>query len=216
MWKRVLDIFGALVGMILLLPIFLLIILVIKIVSPGPVFFKQVRLGYSGKPFLIYKFRTMHVNADTAVHKRRLSDLITREQPMTKLDLADDPRIIPFGKHIRSMGIDELPQLINVLQGDMSLVGPRPCLPYEAEQYLLWQTGRFDAVPGITGLWQVSGKNRVTFKDMIRMDIMYARKRTFWLDIKIIVKTFPAVYNQINESFNSKDKYDRRSQWKRS
>ena len=116
---------------------------------------------------------------------------------MEKLDSGRDARIIPFGGILRRTCIDELPQLLNVLQGDMTLVGPRPCLPYEAEEYLSWHSRRFDSVPGLTGLWQVSGKNRTTFKEMIRFDIAYSRTISPWVDIKIIAKTLPAICTQV-------------------
>ncbi|NIT60128.1 MAG: sugar transferase [Aliifodinibius sp.] len=200
-WKRVMDIVGSLLGLTLLAPLLLLIAIVIKVVSPGPVFYMQTRIGYLGKAFTLWKFRTMKLDADSLEHQQHLSNLINFEQPMTKLDVNDDPRIIPLGNLLRLSGLDELPQLINVLRGEMSLVGPRPCLPYEAREYRLWQTRRFDAVPGITGLWQVSGKNRTTFKEMMRLDITYARRRSFWLDIKIMLRTIPAIIDQINDGF---------------
>jgi lipopolysaccharide/colanic/teichoic acid biosynthesis glycosyltransferase len=196
-WKRAIDIAGTLLALILLMPLFLLVALLIKIVSPGPIFFRQERVGYLGKVFTIWKFRTMHVDADSAVHQQYLSELIKNEKEMTKLDEGTDDRIIPFGKILRATGIDELPQLINVLLGDMSLVGPRPCLPYEAREYHPWQTRRFDSIPGLTGLWQVSGKNRTTFKEMMRLDIAYSKKRTLLLDVKIFLKTIPAIVEQV-------------------
>ncbi len=134
--------------------------------------------------------------------------LMTTNKPMTKLDVTSDPRIIPFGNLIRRCCLDELPQLINVLRGEMSLVGPRPCVPYEAEQYGPWERGRFDAVPGMTGLWQVSGKNKTTFNEMIRLDIAYARRRSFWLDIKILLRTMPAIYVEVAESLSRRRKHD--------
>jgi len=191
-WKRTLDVVGALLGLVFLSPLFLIIAVLIKVVSSGPAFFKQERVGYLGKPFTLWKFRTMRVDADTLLHKKHLSKLIRSDQPMVKLDADHDPRIIPMGRFLRAYCLDEFPQLINVLRGEMSLVGPRPCLSYELENYLLWHTGRFDTVPGITGLWQVSGRNGSTFKGMIRFDITYARHRSFWLDIKILLKTIPA------------------------
>ena len=198
-WKRLVDFFGALLFMILLSPLFLLIALFIKFVSPGPVFYRQERIGYLGRPFTFWKFRTMHVNNDATGHKRYLSHLIEGDAPMEKLDDGRDPRIIPFGKFLRHSCLDELPQLINVFRGDMSLVGPRPCLPYEAEKYLQWHTRRFDTVPGMTGLWQVSGKNRLTFKEMIRLDIRYSRKMSPGLDAKILLLTWPAILGMVSE-----------------
>jgi lipopolysaccharide/colanic/teichoic acid biosynthesis glycosyltransferase len=197
LWKRAIDIVGTLMALILLMPLFLLVALLIKVVSPGPILFRQERIGYMGRLFTIRKFRTMHANADTTVHQQYLRELINDEKEMTKLDNGKDDRIIPFGKILRATGIDELPQLINVLLGDMSLVGPRPCLPYEASEYHSWQTRRFDAVPGLTGLWQVSGKNRTTFKEMMRLDIAYTKKRALLLDAKIFLMTIPAIIDQV-------------------
>jgi lipopolysaccharide/colanic/teichoic acid biosynthesis glycosyltransferase len=203
-WKRAMDIVGALSGLFLLSPLLLLVAVLIKIVSPGPVIFSQVRVGYLGKPFRLLKFRTMKLDADTSAHQQLLSNLINSDQPVTKLDMNNDPRIIPFGNILRVLGLDELPQLFNVLHGDMSLIGPRPCLPYEPQQYLLWQTRRFDAIPGLTGLWQVSGKNRTTYKEMVCLDITYARKTSFWLDVKILLKTLPAIMVQFGDFLSVK------------
>jgi len=199
LWKRAIDIAGSLVALLLLSPLLLLVALLIKIVSPGPVLFRQKRVGYLGRVFTLWKFRTMHVNADTTLHQNYLRELIRNEKEMTKLDHGRDPRIIPLGNLLRATGIDELPQLINILLGDMSLVGPRPCLPYEAYEYHPWQMRRFDAVPGLTGLWQVSGKNRTTFAEMMRLDIGYARKRAFLLDVMIVLKTIPAIVVQVTD-----------------
>ena len=123
---------------------------------------------------------------------------------MVKMDATGDSRIIPLGKLLRSSGLDELPQLINVLKGEMSLVGPRPCLPYEAEKYLPWQQERFNAAPGLTGLWQVSGKNRTTFTRMMQLDIEYAQNKSLWLDLKIIFKTIPALLVQMSDMLLNK------------
>jgi lipopolysaccharide/colanic/teichoic acid biosynthesis glycosyltransferase len=196
-WKRMLDILGALAGLILLSPLFLFLTIFIKVVSPGPVFFKQKRVGYMGKPFTLWKFRTMKADNDTATHQQHVRNLIQGGDPMKKLDEKRDPRIIPLGRVLRRSCVDELPQLINVLRGEMSLVGPRPCLPYEAREYHLWQKRRFDTVPGMTGLWQVSGKNRTTFKEMIRLDIAYVMRRSPWLDVRIILKTIPVIFLEI-------------------
>jgi lipopolysaccharide/colanic/teichoic acid biosynthesis glycosyltransferase len=206
---------GASAGLIIFAPIFMIMALIIKIASSGPIFFKQERIGYGCKKFTLLKFRTMKVNADECTHKWHLSDLINgcngaedSGKPMIKLD-ERDPQIIPFGKFLRSMYLDELPQLINVLLGDMSLVGPRPPIPYEVEQYLRWHRGRFDIVPGMTGLWQVSGKNRLTFKEMIRLDIRYSRRISIWWDLKILFKTPLAIiqelkFNREQARFNRK------------
>jgi lipopolysaccharide/colanic/teichoic acid biosynthesis glycosyltransferase len=184
----------------LLLPLAMLIGMLIRIVSAGPILFKQERIGYLGERFLCYKFRTMFVNSDVTVHQGHLNQLMNSDVPMMKMDSHGDPRIIPFGRLLRASGLDELPQLINVLRGEMSLVGPRPCVSYEYEKYLPWQRERFNTVPGLTGLWQVSGKNRTTFTEMIQLDIKYARSKTIWLDLKIIFMTVPALMIQMWET----------------
>jgi lipopolysaccharide/colanic/teichoic acid biosynthesis glycosyltransferase len=199
-WKRILDISVILLALPLLLPLLIFVTVLIRTVSTGPVLFQQERVGYLGRRFMCFKFRTMFVGADTAVHQGHLRDLMDSNAPMTKMDSEGDPRIIPFGVLLRSSGLDELPQLINVLRGEMSLVGPRPCLPYEYERYLPWQRERFAALPGLTGLWQVSGKNRTTFVEMIQLDIKYARAKSFWFDLKIMVRTIPALISQIWET----------------
>jgi lipopolysaccharide/colanic/teichoic acid biosynthesis glycosyltransferase len=168
--------------------------------SRGPVFFRQRRVGYKGREFGCYKFRTMHVNAETASHRDHFCQLMDSEVPMTKLDARNDPRLIRLGALLRATGLDELPQLINVVRGEMSLVGPRPCIAYEYERYQPWQRRRFDAVPGLTGLWQVSGKNRTTFNEMIRFDIEYSERASLWLDLQIILRTLPALGQQCLES----------------
>lgn len=200
LWKDILDVVIALVALILLSPLFLLIGIYIKIADPGPVFFRQGRIGFRGKKFECWKFRTMKVNNDAAAHEEYLKSLIKGgDQAMVKLDARKDPRIIPLGWILRQSGLDELPQLVNVLRGDMSLVGPRPCLPYEAKEYDQWHSERFDTAPGLTGLWQVSGKNRTTFKDMMRFDIRYSRSMSFWMELQILFKTFPAIAQQIRD-----------------
>ena len=145
---------------------------------------------------MLFKFRTMHTNAATDSHRQHLQNLIKSERPMIKLDAQRDPRLVPLGSLLRASGLDELPQLLNVLRGDMSLVGPRPCIPYEYEMYEPWHHQRLDAVPGLTGLWQVSGKNRTTFEQMVRLDIDYAKRKSLWLDLKIILMTLPALWGQ--------------------
>lgn len=204
-WKRTLDIAVSILLLICLFPFFLLIAILIQLVSPGPVFFTQPRVGYMGNLFTCWKFRTMRIGADHAVHQRYLASLIHSDTPMTKLDSRDDPRIIPLGNLLRQTGLDELPQLFNVIRGDMSLIGPRPCLPYEARQYSVWQAARFDTLPGVTGLWQVSGKNRTTFKDMMRFDLRYVRNMSFKMDVKIFLKTLPAIIGQVRD-FSAKPK----------
>jgi lipopolysaccharide/colanic/teichoic acid biosynthesis glycosyltransferase len=196
-WKRALDVAAILMALPLLLPLAVVIGLLIRLVSTGPILFKQERVGYRGSRFMCLKFRTMFCGAETVTHQGHLQQLMHSNVPMTKMDAKGDSRIIPFGKLLRSSGLDELPQLLNVLKGEMSLVGPRPCLPYEAAKYLPWQLERFNAAPGLTGLWQVSGKNRTTFTRMIQLDIEYARTKNLFLDLKIIVKTIPALLVQM-------------------
>lgn len=196
LWKRVLDVSLIVVCVPILVVVGALIALVVRVGSNGPVIFRQQRVGHKGALFTCYKFRTMHIGAEINSHRGHTALLIKSETPMTKLDAGNDPRVIPFGKIIRATGLDELPQLINVLKGEMSLVGPRPCIPYEYEMYETWQKRRFDAVPGLTGLWQVSGKNRTTFNQMINMDIEYSETSNLWLDVKIISKTIPALMVQ--------------------
>jgi lipopolysaccharide/colanic/teichoic acid biosynthesis glycosyltransferase len=199
-WKRVLDVSCIVLTLPLWLPIFLLIALWIKIASPGPIFFRQERIGYLGKPFTILKFRTMKVNVETRVHERHLEQLIQSNVPMTKLDSSGDPRIIAGGRILRATGLDEAAQLINVLRGEMSLVGPRPCTRYEFERYQPWQKQRVNALPGLTGYWQVNGKNRTTFNEMVNLDIYYTKNLSLWLDLKIFARTLPAIIVQVIES----------------
>jgi lipopolysaccharide/colanic/teichoic acid biosynthesis glycosyltransferase len=199
-WKRALDfaIILALLPGIVLLGGF--IALLIKLGSRGPVLFCQRRVGYRGREFTCLKFRTMRHNADTGFHQKHTQNLIQTQAPMVKLDATHDPRLIPFGTALRATGLDELPQLINVLRGEMSIVGPRPCVPYEAELFEPWHRRRFNAVPGLTGLWQVSGKNRTTFNQMVQLDIEYSERMSLGLDLKIILKTLPALWAQCQDT----------------
>jgi lipopolysaccharide/colanic/teichoic acid biosynthesis glycosyltransferase len=199
-WKRALDLTCMILALPLWLPVFALIALWVKLVSPGPIFFRQERIGFRGSRFLLLKFRTMKVNVETKSHEKHLEQLINGNAPMTKLDLAGDPRIIAGGRILRALGLDELPQLFNVFQGDMSLVGPRPCTPYEFDRYQDWQKERINALPGLTGYWQVNGKNKTTFTKMIEMDIWYTRNLSFWLDLWIMLRTAPALIMQLLES----------------
>jgi lipopolysaccharide/colanic/teichoic acid biosynthesis glycosyltransferase len=196
LWKRGLDVAIILMTAPITLLVGAVVALIIKFGSPGPVIFKQERVGYKGKRFICFKFRTMHVGAETGSHQGHTAQLIKSSVPMTKLDSIKDNRIIPFGSILRATGLDELPQLINVLRGEMSVVGPRPCVGYEFEMYEEWQKRRFDALPGLTGLWQVSGKNRTTFNQMINLDIEYSERANLWLDLRIIFKTVPALVIQ--------------------
>ena len=196
-WKRGLDLLLILLALPLLLPLAAVIALGIRLASPGPVLFQQERIGYLEKRFTCLKFRTMFTDAKNLSHEGHLQQLIHSNLPMQKLDVAGDARITPYGRLLRVTGLDELPQLINILKGEMSLVGPRPCLPYESAKYLPWQKERFNVLPGLTGLWQVSGKNRTTFIKMIQLDITYARQKNLGLDILIILKTIPALIVQM-------------------
>ena len=200
-WKRALDILLASTALVVLSPLMLAVAIFIKIVSPGPVLFRQERVGFLRRHFQCLKFRTMHMNADTQAHNKHFNTLMQTDTPMKKLDVQKDPRVIPFGRLLRASGIDELPQLVNVLRGEMSFIGPRPCIQYEFDNYKLWQKRRCDARPGLTGLWQVSGKSRTTFNQMMRLDISYSRDESFWKDIKIILRTFPAVVREIGDTF---------------
>jgi exopolysaccharide production protein ExoY len=198
--KRTLDIILILLAFPFLIPLSLVVGLLIRSVSAGPVLFRQERIGYLGARFMCFKFRTMFVDADTTTHQGHLQHLMKSNAPMMKMDSKGDPRIIPLGLFLRTSGLDELPQLLNVLRGEMSLVGPRPCLPYEYERYLPWQKERFGTLPGLTGLWQVSGKNKTTFLEMIQLDIKYAKNKSLWLDLKIILMTVPALIIQMLET----------------
>jgi lipopolysaccharide/colanic/teichoic acid biosynthesis glycosyltransferase len=208
-WKRFLDVAFVLLSLPLVLPVMLLVMALIKHRSTGPVLFKQERIGFHGKRFYCYKFRTMHISAESNSHESYLKHLMESDVPMAKLDSQADPRVIPGGLILRSSGMDELPQLINVLRGEMSLVGPRPCLPYEYANYLPGQKERFNAAPGLTGLWQVSGKNHTTFAEMIRLDIDYTRRQSLLFDLKIMLKTFPVLINQIRETEKRKQRPSR-------
>lgn len=199
--KRTSDIVMASLMFIIALPLWALIALAIKVDSRGPILFGQERVGMDGRVFLCYKFRTMIANADESVHREAYKLNIEGdvranagdgEQPVFG-KVKDDPRITRVGKYLRRTSLDELPQLLNVLKGDMSVVGPRPPIPYEVESYELWHRKRLDVKPGITGLWQVSGRNRLTFEEMVQIDLYYVKNWSLLLDIKIILLTLPAM-----------------------
>lgn len=202
-WKRTIDIVGAMAGLLLASPIMALTAAFIKLVSPGPVMYRQSRVGIGRREFVFFKFRTMHVATTDSSHADYVRQLIAGNQTMEKLD-EKDPRIIRGGSVIRKTCIDELPQLYNILRGDMSLVGPRPCIPYEADEYLRWHAERFSVLPGLTGLWQVSGKNRLTFEQMIRLDITYQNRMSPWLDLWIILLTIPTVLGLVLDAVHRK------------
>ncbi|WP_458463345.1 sugar transferase [Paenibacillus sp.] len=185
--KRMLDLLGSFIGLIILCPLFAVIGLLIKIEAPqGSVFFRQVRVGQDGKEFHMYKFRSMVANAEDL-----LEQLIDQNEVNGNMfKMKNDPRITRIGKFIRKTSLDELPQLWNVFRGEMSLVGPRPALPREVENYTSYDRQRLQMIPGCTGLWQVSGRNSVGFEEMVELDLTYARERSMMVDIKIIFRTF--------------------------
>ena len=199
-WKRVFDVVCITATLPIWLPLLLVVMVWIKTVSPGPIFYRQHRVGYRGRRFKIFKFRTMHANADTRTHEQYFAYLMNSNRPMTKLDAMDDNRLIRGGRVLRASGLDELPQLFNVLRGEMSLVGPRPCLPNEFMRYTPAQRRRTNALPGLTGYWQVNGKNKTTFSEMIAMDIFYSEHMSVALDLGIIAKTIPALVIETLES----------------
>jgi len=188
-WKRVSDIIGAIIGLIIFSPIILIIAIGIKITSEGPVIFKQKRAGLGGRPFTFYKFRSMVVDAEAK--KKNLMEFNERTGPVFKMK--EDPRVIPIGKIIRKCSLDELPQFYNVLKGDMSLVGPRPPTLDEVSKYEGWQNERLEIKPGITCLWQVFARHKSNFDEWVRLDIKYAQTCCKLLDLKILLLTFPAV-----------------------
>lgn len=200
--KRAMDIVGSMLALILCAPIFLIIAIAIKISSKGPVFFKQQRVGHSGQCFTFLKFRSMQIDNDPTVHREYVRKLIAgqamREPSNGNGDgvykLTNDKRVTVVGRFLRRTSLDELPQLLNVLRGDMSLVGPRPAIPYEVASYETWHRRRvLEVKPGITGLWQVNGRNRIKFDEMVRLDLQYAKSWSPWLDIKILMRTPRAV-----------------------
>jgi lipopolysaccharide/colanic/teichoic acid biosynthesis glycosyltransferase len=197
--KRCLDVVGSLAAVLLLAPVMALIAAAIKLTSPGPVFFRQVRLGQAGRGFTFLKFRSMHAKSDHAVHeeyiKSFIADKVDNSGDSKVFKMQSDSRVTRVGRFIRRTSLDEIPQFFNVLAGHMSLVGPRPPLPYEFANYKVWHRRRLLAVkPGITGIWQVEGRSRVKFDDMVRMDIAYARNWSLWNDIRILLKTPAAVF----------------------
>jgi lipopolysaccharide/colanic/teichoic acid biosynthesis glycosyltransferase len=198
--KRTLDFCGSLALLLFLAPVLLVVAALVKLTSPGPVLFRQVRVGQLAKPFTMLKFRTMHVNNDSAIHQKFVADFIKSganepsEGGEKFFKIKNDPRLTAIGAFLRKTSIDELPQLLNVLLGDMSLVGPRPPLHYELEQYRAWHWRRvLEAKPGVTGLWQVVGRSRTTFDEMVRLDLRYVRTRNLWTDIRILLATPRAV-----------------------
>ena len=200
--KRMMDIIGSALALVISAPLFLVIALAIKASSKGPIFFRQQRVGHYGKYFTCLKFRSMYVDNDPHIHEDYVKRLIAGEAPRhpskgngdAVYKLTKDDRVTRVGAFLRKTSLDEVPQFINVLKGEMSLVGPRPPLAYEVESYGLWHRRRLlEAKPGITGLWQVNGRNRIAFDDMVRLDLTYARTWSPWLDLKILLRTPLAV-----------------------
>jgi lipopolysaccharide/colanic/teichoic acid biosynthesis glycosyltransferase len=203
--KRVMDVAGSAMALAVFSPLFLLIAAVIKLTSPGPVFFRQNRVGQHGVSFVFLKFRSMHVNNDPTAHKEYVRQLIAGQadrKPATGnsngvYKMTNDPRITKIGAFLRRTSLDEVPQFINVLKGEMSLVGPRPPIAYEVEAYDIWHRRRvLEAKPGITGLWQVHGRSRVTFDEMVRLDLHYAKTWSPWMDVKILFRTPGAMFGE--------------------
>lgn len=199
MVKRVQDFFMALVAIVLLMPVWLIIALIIRLTSEGPVIYKQTQaIGRYGKPFTMYKFRTMYSDRGDLIHREAVARFMQGEALGSKVSngkkvpvykLTNDPRVTPIGSLLRKTGLDEAPQFINVLKGDISLVGPRPALKYEFDSFTDRQKERFLVLPGITGLYQVTARSQVPFDEAIEIDLDYVRRRSFWLDLKIMIKT---------------------------
>lgn len=190
--KRSIDILGSLIGITLFSPVMLFAAIAIKLFDKGPIFFKQKRVGLGGQLFNVLKFRTMKVNNDTSAHKEFAKNFINGDHSSNngEFKIKQDPRITPIGNFLRKTSLDELPQFFNVFMGTMSLVGPRPAVPYEVAEYNSWHKRRvFEVKPGITGVWQINGRSRTTFDEMVRMDIQYINSKSFIQDIMLILKT---------------------------
>ncbi len=198
--KRSMDIIGSLCGLIILFPVFLFVPLLIRLTSEGPVFFRQERIGRFGRKFTFLKFRSMYVNNDDTIHRKYIQNLIAGNVDgchgsNAVYKIQNDPRVTGIGRFLRKTSLDEVPQFLNVLKGDMSLVGPRPAIPYEFENYDIWHRHRLLQVkPGITGLWQVKGRSSTTFDEMVRLDLKYIRDWSLWLDLKLLILTPFAVF----------------------
>jgi lipopolysaccharide/colanic/teichoic acid biosynthesis glycosyltransferase len=225
--KRCLDVFIAVLALIFFAPLLLVTLLLVRLTSRGPAIFCQERVGFGGRRFVMYKFRSMYLDSDEQLHRLAYEQFLRGERSRGKVDgalLAEnkpgadqqrgktsaalaavkrkrakntgDPRITPLGYVLRRSSIDELPQLVNVLRGDMSLVGPRPPILYEVGLYQLWHLKRLETLPGMTGLWQVQGRSRVSFDRMVQMDLEYIQKQSFWYDVKLLLLTIPAVLSR--------------------
>lgn len=199
-FKRALDILGSLFALVAFLPFFAVIPLLVKMTSKGPVLFCQTRVGQFGREFKFYKFRSMHVSSDPRLHEEYVTKLIAGHKDVGQgngaYKLTNDPRVTPIGRMLRKTSLDELPQFINVLLNDMSLVGPRPPLPYEYKRYRPWHKRRvLELKPGITGIWQIEGRSRTTFDEMVRLDLKYYYERSLWLDLKLLIQTPVAMFS---------------------
>ncbi len=201
LWKRLFDVTISALALVVLAPLMAAIAVAVRLDSPGPILYRQERVGENGRPFVMLKFRSMRVDADPALHMAHVAKLIGGNLRLNEpgngsgetLKMRNDPRITRVGRVLRKLSLDELPQLVNVLRGEMSLVGPRPPLPYEVALYRDWHRRRLEALPGITGLWQVEARNRVSFDEMVRLDLRYIEEQSFWLDLKILARTPLAV-----------------------
>ena len=193
--KRAIDIAGAVIGLVVLSPLLALVAVAVRLDSPGPAVFRQARLGIDQQPFVVYKFRSMRVDADPVVHRQFLTNQAeeVKQLPVKHFKVINDNRVTRVGSLIRQLSIDELPQLVNVLRGEMSLVGPRPDMDYALEHYQPHHFRRFDVKPGITGLWQVSGRSRLSYLEMLDLDVEYADTWSIGLDLRILAKTLLVV-----------------------
>jgi lipopolysaccharide/colanic/teichoic acid biosynthesis glycosyltransferase len=191
--KRALDVAGAVVGLLVVSPILGLVAVAVRVDSPGPILFRQIRLGVGARPFTVLKFRTMHLSADEARHQDHIRELLQTGDAATEVTtwapIPADPRVTRVGGFLRRSHLDELPQFVNVLRGDMSLVGPRPPIPYEVELYEPWQLPRLSVMPGLTGMWQAYGWGRLPFAEGVKLDLEYVERRSLGLDLKIILRT---------------------------
>jgi lipopolysaccharide/colanic/teichoic acid biosynthesis glycosyltransferase len=197
--KRVFDFVVGSCLVCLLVPILVVVWLLVRTTSPGQALFRQTRVGRLGRPFVMYKFRTMHAGCDDAIHREYVRKLLTDDRPPVGgakglYKLESDPRVTRVGRLLRRTSLDELPQLLNVVKGDMSLVGPRPALPYEAELFSKTHNARFLVAPGVTGLWQICGRSKLPMNQGLDLDVEDVQGRSFWLDLRILIKTVPAVF----------------------
>lgn len=194
--RRTVDIVASLTLLTVLIPVFVLIVVVVRATTTGPAVFRQERVGRNLRPFVIYKFRTMFTGADTDVHRREIRRQMNGGGPLdggVAFKARHDPRVTSVGRFLRRFSLDELPQLVNVLRGNMSLVGPRPSLPMELEMYPEWAGPRFTVKPGLTGLWQVEGRNEITVPEMLKLDVRYVEKRSLKTDAWILLRTIPVL-----------------------